>query len=207
MEYIENSRYTKLANDFLAKKKRKNYYEIIALNNDNLMELRFLQDFNDDDIKALRELREKYGKDDFVEHLDEVFTDPDEIYDFTCGYEILNINLDKPFHQYRFARHELIGDSLQKSETLVELTDEWYVRLLSYCISDVEMNMNKLRYADKALHSILIKEVDNYLCDDGFFMGCNPYLITMDETKEDANQILAENPELCKTGTIAYLFV
>ena len=54
MEYIENSRYAKLAKKFLAGKKRKNYYEIIALNDDNLEELRFLQEFNDDDIKALR---------------------------------------------------------------------------------------------------------------------------------------------------------
>lgn len=207
MEYIENSRYAKLAKKFLAGKKRKNYYEIIALNDDNLEELRFLQEFNDDDIKALRELREKYGKDGFVKHLDEVFADPDEIHDFTCGCEILDINLDKPYHQYSFARHELRGDSFQRSEALVELTDEGYIRLLSYCIEDKDMNVNKLRYADKAIHGIVIREIDNYLCNDGFFMGCNPYLITMDEIKEDADLILAENTELCKTGTMGYLFV
>lgn len=207
MEYIENSKYTKLAKKFLAGKTRKNYYEIIALNEDNLVELRFLQDFNEEEIKTLRVLREKYGKDDFVKHLDEVFTDPDVIHDFTCGFKILNINLDKPYHQYSFARHELRGDSFHRSEALVELSDEGYIRLLAYCIEDKDMNVNKLRYADKALYGIIIREVDNYLCDDGFFMGCNPYLITMDEIKEDAGQILAENPELGKTGTMGYLFI
>ena len=32
-------------------------------------------------------------------------------------------------------------------------------------------------------------------------------MITMDEIKEDADLILAENTELCKTGTMGYLFV
>lgn len=207
MEYIENNRYAKLAKKFLAEKKRKNYYEIIALDEDNQEELRFLEDFNNDEVKALRALREKYGQNDFVKHLDEVFSDPDEISDLSCGCEILYINLDKPYHQYRFGRHELCGDSLHKHKTLVELTDECYIRLLSYSIEDKDMNVNKLRYADKALHSIIIREVDNSQCYDGFFMGCNPYLITMDEIKEDATQILAENPELCKSGTMGYLFV
>lgn len=207
MEYIENSKYIKLAKTFLSSKKRKNYYEIIALNDDNLEELRFLQELDDDNIRSLRNLREKYGKDVFVKHLDEVFTDPDEIHDLTCGCEILNFNLDKSFHQYRFALHELIGETLQRRDVLVELTDEWYIRLLSYCIEDSDMNVNKLRYADKTLHGIVTRETDNYLCDDGFFTASNPYLITMDEIKEDAAQILAENPELRKTGIIGYLFV
>lgn len=47
----------------------------------------------------------------FVKHLDEVFTDSDEIHDFTCGCEILDINLYKHYHQYSFARHELKGDA------------------------------------------------------------------------------------------------
>lgn len=207
MEYIENSKYAQLARKCLAEKNRKNYYEFMAQNDEGVETLRFLRELSDDVIKALQGLREKYGQDNFVTDLDEVFTDSDEIHDLTFGCEILDINLDKPLHMYRFARHELSGDSLQRRESLVELSDEQYMRLLYLCLEDKDMNVNKLRYADKALYGIVIEGVDNYLCDDGFFMGCNPYLITMDEIKEDAAQILAENPDLCQTETVGYLFV
>lgn len=207
MVYNENNKYAQLARKFLEGKSRKIYYEIVALDEDHMEEVSFLNAFNDDDVKALRDLREKYGKDGFVKHLDELFTDPDEIHDLTCGCEILDINLDKHYHMYRFARHELRGDSLFKSEVLIELPDEWYVRLLSHCIHDKDMNVNKLKYADKFLYDTVISKVDNHLANDGFFDGCYPYLITMDEVKEDARTILAENPELCKTGIMGYLFV
>lgn len=203
----EKSMYARLAKKFLAGKERRNYYEILALDESNLEEVRFLQEFSNDELVNLCSLREKYGKNDFIKHLDEVYADPDEIRDLACGGDILELNLDKPYHQYRFAQHELRGDTILRTEVLVELTDEEYIRLLSYSIEDKYMNANKLRYADRALHRKVTREVDHCLCDDGFFMGCNPYLITMDEAREDADKVLAENPELCKTSITGYLFI
>lgn len=196
-----------LAKKCLAGKNRKNYYEIMALDEDKLQQLRFLQEFNDEEVRSLKQLREKYGREEFFRHLDEVFQDPDEVHDLTCGREILDISLDKPYHQYTFCRHELSGDSLVRFKTLVELNDETYIRLLSYCIEDKDMTINKLRYADKAIYNTIVREVDSYLSDDGFYIGDKPYLITMDEIKSDAEMIIQENPDLQTTGIRGYLFM
>lgn len=203
--YNENNKCAELAKEFLAGKERKDYYEIMAFDEDDMTEVRFLQGFSEDELNALRALREKYGKEDFVKHLDEVYPDPDDIHDLTCGRDILGIDLDVPYHQYRFVRHELKGDTLTTHDALVELTDEQYVRLLSYCLEDKGMNVNKLRYADKVLHERVIRDVDLDLCFDDCYSGNCPYLITMDEVKEDAERILAENPDLHPFESIGYM--
>ena len=207
MEYNDTNRYAKSAKKFLAGKERKKYCEIFVLNDDTMEELCFLQEMNEKEIQALRDLRDKYGKDNFIMHLDEVYTEPDQIHDLTCGCEILGMNIDTPCHQYTFSRCELVKGELVKHKCLVELSDEAYIRLLSYCLEDRSMNLNKLRYADKNIYSTIVHNIDSYLCDDGFFMGDYPYLITMDEVKEDADKILSGIPELPTSNSMGYLFV
>lgn len=207
MENMNSGEYMKLAKKFLAGKPRKNYYEVLATD-ENCQTWRFLQELGSDTVKELRALREKYGNEGFVGHLDEVFTNIDEVHDLSGGCEIVDINLDKPLYQYYFARHEMEDDgSLHRAVSLVELSDEEYIRLVAYCLQDKGMNINKLRYADKALHATIVKEVDYYLCDDDFYIGARPYLITMDEIKEDVASILAQHPELSQDDSVTgYLF-
>lgn len=195
-----------VAKIFFANKVRKNYYEIMALDEEVLEELRFLQEFNADQVKSLKQLREKYGREDFIKHLDEVFQNPDEIDDLTRGREILDINLDKPIHKYEFARHELNGESLKRYNVLVEMTDDMYVRLLSLCVTDKSMNMNKLRFADEDVYKHVLNRVDLSSTCDYFFVGTNPYLITMDEVKADAERIRSEYPEFNYLGYNGYTF-
>ena len=101
----------------------------------------------------------------------------------------------------------MVKGELVKHKCLVELSDEAYIRLLSYCLEDRSMNLNKLRYADKNIYSTIVHNIDSYLCDDGFFMGDYPYLITMDEVKEDAEKILSGNPDLPTSNSMGYLFI
>lgn len=206
MEIINNE-IEKLARKLLAEKSRKNYYEVIALDEDILEERRFLHEIDDEHIKEFCNLREKYGEEEFVKHLGEVITDAAELHDFSFGCEVLKFNIDSPYHQYSFGCHELVGESLCKKDVLVEMDDEAYVQLLVLCVEDKDMNVNKLRYANEDLYRLVVREVDGYFCDDLCYCGQHPYLITMDEIREDANRILAERPEVRQWGYKGYSFM
>lgn len=206
MEIINNE-IEQLARKFLAEKSRKNYYEVVALDEDILEERRFLHEIDDERIKAFCDLREKYGEEEFVKHLGEVITEADELHDFSLGCEVLKFNIDSPYHQYSFGCHELVGESLCKKDVLVEMDDEAYVQLLALCVEDKDMNVNKLRYANEGLYRLVVREVDGYFCDDLYYCGKHPYLITMDEIREDANRILAECPEVRQWGYKGYSFM
>lgn len=190
----------------LADKNRKNYYEIIVWDEESSQEIRLLEEFNEKELDALIELREKYGKKDFAHHLEEVFADPDEVSDLGGGHDIKYIDLDTPCYQYKFSRYELVGDQLVRHKALVEMTDEQYIRLLSRCVEDTGMNVNKLRYADIDLYNLIVRGVDSYLVYDGFYTSDAPYLITMDEINEDVVKVLEINPTL-KSGNLGYKFV
>lgn len=196
MEFNKNSKFAKLAKEFMATKSRKDYYEITAFNDEDCEEWRFLNAFTDEELNALQQLREKYGMQDFFNHLDEVITDPDELHDLSVGLEITSFDLDTLYHQYRFGRHELVKGELVRHEMLIEISDDKYVRLLELCLSDGGMNMNKLRYADRSIYNELMREVDLHLTDDHYYIGNYPFLVTMDELMDDVEQIFAAHPEL-----------
>lgn len=190
----------------LAEKTRKNYYEIITWDEESSQEIRLLEEFNEKELDALRKLREKYGKKDFAKHLDEVFADPDVLSDLGGGQDIVDIDLDTIYHQYRFSGHKLAGNQLYSHESWVEMTDEQYIQLLSLCVRDSGMNVNKLKYADIDLYNLIVRGVDSYLVYDGFYTSDAPYLITMDEINEDVVKVLEINPTL-KSGNLGYKFV
>ena len=193
------------AREFYATKKRTEFYQVTA-NDDNCGEAIYEHHFNDDQMKALHALEEKYGPMVWVKHLDEVFTDPDELHDLTCGEEVLGLNLDLPIYKYRFVRQELRGDQLKAVDIYVELEDEEYIRLLTLMLQDRDLNMNALKYADKELYEKIVREVDMKHVDDfGQYSVLYPYMITMDEVKEDVAEIRAAHPEL-KPETFGYYF-
>ena len=72
----------------------------------------------------------------------------------------------------------------------------------SYLICyDSEMNFNKLQFACSFLYDIIYSQIVHTLCDERFYFGSYPFLITMDEIRKDAMNIRAMNPELkCQTG-------
>ena len=199
MEYNENSLYAKLAKEYLAQKERQVYYTVTLCNEERPDEYCTLEKFTDEELEALHKLRDKYGKDQFVMHLDEIGID--DFIDFACGDEVLDIDLDYKSYRYEFGRHELRDDKLVRYTVLVELRDEEYIRLLALCLEDQTMNINKLKYVYKNGYDWIMHYVDATLSDDGFFCGSYPYLVTMDELFADVEQILTDHPELRRKGS------
>lgn len=191
IENFEDS--LKLATEFLAKKERKNYYEFKVVQEPFADYVFPLNELSDEDVKHLRELKEKY-QEAFVKHLSEAL-DEDTIDDLDCGDELVDIDLDNVQHQYRFKVHHLKQDGTVRSyDRLVTLTDEEYARLLAWHVFDNHLIINTLRYRDCNLYNRILREVDLYYWEDHIaIMQDDPYLVTMDEAKADAEMIMKEN--------------
>ena len=120
-----------LANEFLATKERKNYYESQSIYEPCPEYVGMLVDLSDDMVSQIRTLKERYGE-DFVSHLHEVIDDEDLISDMFYG-EPADIDLDHVRHQYAFNIHELKPDgTVSDCSQLVELKDDDYARLLGF---------------------------------------------------------------------------
>ena len=191
IENFEDS--LKLAKEFLAKKERKNYYEFKVIQEPFAEYMCCLNELSNMDVKRLRELKEKY-QEKFVEHLSEAL-DEDTIDDLDCDDELIDIDLDNVQHQYRFKVHHLKQDGTVRSyDRLVTLTDEEYARLLAWHVFDNHLIINTLRYRDSNLYNRILREVDLYYWEDGIAITQDdPYLVTMDEAKADAEMIVKEN--------------
>lgn len=186
----------KLATEFLATKERVNYYYFVAFDDDWGTEHLYSNPLTDDEVAALRALKGKYGEEEYVKHLDEVFDDPDVIHDLTCGDELLEIDLDRVHHQYAVSLHEMLPDFTIKSRKLsIELRDEQYAALVAWHLYDEHLTINSLRLRDRKLHDVVINGVDSYACvdDDPIFIYSNPYLVTLDEAKADAELIFRQH--------------
>ena len=68
------------------------------------------------------------------------------------------------------------------------------------------MTINSLRYADEELYNIVTHGVDCNFCYDDIYEVRDPYTITMDEVKADAQKIREQNPDKFKNdfGTVGY---
>jgi len=192
IEHFEDG--LKLAKAFLETKKRDNYFDFTALCEENLEECVYSNHLEDDEVELLRALKEKYGE-EYIKHLDEVFDDPDIIHDFTCGDEILDIDLDNIKHKYSFSIHELKTDgTISTHSHLVELSDDEYAKLLAWCIYDEHLTINVLRHRDSNLFDCIMREIDSYyLQKEGYFWVDNPYIPTLDEANEDTKQIIRQH--------------
>lgn len=200
-----NEAAVKAAKEFFSTKTPRNFYKISALQEDILNEVWYHQEFSPEEVAQLVELRKKYGEDDFFNHLGEVFEDEDIIHDFTGGAEILGINLDEPMRKYSFTVHVFDGEKMYHRSAMVELSDDEYVELLALRLDDNHINMSVLRHTGKDLHDKILKEVEwQVASDDGLFMCPDPFLVTMDEVNEDAEAIMAANPEFDKAGYRVY---
>ena len=191
IENFEDS--LKLAKEFLAKKERKNYYEFKVIQEPFAEYMATQNELSDMDVQRLRELKEKYHE-AFVEHLSEAL-DEDTIDCLDCGDELVDIDLDNVHHQYRFKVHHLYQDGTVHSyDRMVTLTDEEYARLLAWHVFDNHLVINTLRYRDSSLYNWILREVDLYYWEDGIAMMVDePYLVTMDEAKADAELIVKEH--------------
>ena len=200
--------YITMAQNYLATKLRTPHYEIRSISDccpadgwGNLLS------FSEDEMTKLLALREKYGNDDFFNHLDEVF-DEDTLHDMIYGSEIISFDLDTEYYMYNFAYHQITPNGLVTGKVKINLYDETYVRLLAHHLEDKDLTINSLRYADKDLYDIVTRGVDQHFCYDDIYEVYHPYVITMDEVKEDAQKIRELHPDKFKNdfGKVGYFF-
>lgn len=193
----------KLASEFLPKKERKNYFEFKVIEEPFAEYVCYLNELSNEEVERLRELKAKY-QEAFVEHLSEAL-DEDAIDGLNCGDELVDIDLDYVQHQYRFRTHHVKPDGTVVSyDRLVSLSDDEYARLLAWHMFDDHLIINTLRYRDSNLYSHILRDIDLYYWDGMVIMEDDPYLVTMDEAKADAELIMKENGIERQTG---YLFI
>ena len=186
--------HTAMANNFLASKKRTPHYEITYITDCCPMEgWHSLESFTEEEMDKIRALRDKYGKEEFFKHLDEVF-DEDSLYEI-CPGEIIDFDIDTIYYTYNFTCHQVTPKGILPKTVKLHLTDETYLALLQEHLKDKDMNFNRLRYANKELHEIVRHGVDSCFLDDGFYEAFYPYAVTMDEIKADAEKIKIAHPE------------
>lgn len=195
-----------LAQNYLATKERTPHYEIRNISACCPAEgWCNLQSFSDEEMAQLLALREKYGNEEFFNHLDEVF-DVDTLYDIGYGSEIISFDLDNEYYMYSFAYHQITDKGVTSGKVKLHLEDETYVRLLALHLENKNLTINSLRYADKNLYELVTRGVDDHFCCDGDYLVLYPYTVTMDEIKADAQKIREQHPDKFANmhGLIAY---
>ena len=190
-----NPAFITLAQNYLATKERTPHYEIRSISDccpaDGWCNL---VSFSKEEMAQLLALREKYGKEEFYNHLDEVF-DEDTLHDMIYGSEVSSFDLDNEYYMYYFAYHQITDKGVTSDKVKLHLEDETYVRLLALHLENKDLTINSLRYADKNLYDIVTRGVDQNFCYDDIYEVCDPYTITMDEAREDAQKIREQHPE------------
>ena len=164
--------------------------------------------FEPEELESLRQVIEKYGMENINDHLEEVIEEEDYRSDLFPEY-ITDIDLDSEYNAYQFTMHYMKRDgSLHSRKIVVEWLLKDYARLLELCVADPGMNFNKLKFADEEIYNRLLRDTDCYNVEDGyFFVGTEPYLITMDEVMADADEIRKKFPELeLKNGYTGYYY-
>ena len=195
-----------MAQNYLATKKRIPHFEIRYIDDCCPMEgWSTLESFSDEEMRQLLELREMYGKEDFFNHLEEVF-DEDTLHDLAPG-EVIDFDLDTCYYMYDFKYHQITDKGVRTGTAKLNLTDETYVKLLAMHLENKDLNINNLRYADKDLFDIVTRGVDICFCYDGIYEVCEPYTVTMDEIRADAQNIREQNPNTYfdMHGIVGYL--
>ena len=203
---VINPTFITLAQNYLATKERVPHYEIRSISDDCPADgWCNLNSFSEKELEQLFALREKYGEKDFINHLNEIFDD-DTLCDMTYGTEIISFDLDTEYFMYSFKYHQITENGVYTGNVKLNLTDETYVRLLALHLYDKDLTINSLRYADKNLYDIVIRGVDQHFCYDDMYIVSNPYTITMDEVRADAQKIREQHPEIfSKTfGNVCY---
>ena len=201
----ELQKYQELANGYLAKKDRVNYYETSSYSDFTDENVGMLVELSDEEVSKIRDLKARYDK-DFVNHLGEVFDDEDIISDMFYTEERLDIDLDYVYHQYHFTLSEVNGDKVSSRQVLIQLSDEEYTKLLAWHLYDSHLVINTLFYRDENLARRIMREAMRYKCDDDAPLLSHPFVIVMDEALADADQIRQDNGLTKSSGFVGLYF-
>lgn len=199
--------YGDVVNTYLtANKKRIPYYEITYICDSGAMEFWSGQlTFSDAEMSLLLGLRDKYGK-EFFNHLHEVFDE--ETLNEIAPNEIVRFDLDKPIYLYDFNIHQLTDEGLNTISAKIQLDEETYSKLIILHLADKNININSLKYANRAVYDLVSDAVDYLFTNEDIYKNKYPYMVTMEEAKEDALKIKELYPEQTKDTdkNVAYLY-
>lgn len=119
-----NPAFITLAQNYLETKERTPHYEIRSISDccpaDGWCNL---QSFSKEEMAQLLALREKYGKEEFYNHLDEVF-DEDTLHALIYGSETIGFDLDTEYYMYSFTCHQVTPKGLVTGKVKINLLDK-----------------------------------------------------------------------------------
>lgn len=187
-------------------KKRTPYYEIKYICDRGAIEFWSGHlSFSEAEMSLLSGLRDKYGK-EFFNHLDEVFDE--ETLNEIAPDEIVEFDLDKPLYLYDFNIHQLTDEGIKTISAKIQLDEDTYSKLVILHLADKNLNINSLKYANRTVYELVSDEVDYFFADEYIYRNKYPYIITMEEAKEDALKIKELYPEQTKDTdeNVAYLY-
>ena len=185
----EIKKYVEMAKAYLEEKERKNYYEFRVFNDDGPIEYFGYQNaLTDEEVDKIKKLHARYG-DEYVNHLVEVFGDPDIVHDLGAGCEIVSIDLDTVYHQYTFTLSRVMGDAVSSRKIQIELSDDDYSKLLAWHLYDSHLVMNTLFYRDENLFKRIMRQAMFSFCDEWWPMVDDPFVVIMDEALADVDEI------------------
>jgi hypothetical protein len=74
-------------------------------------------------------------------------------------------------------------------------------------LENKDLTINSLRYADKNLFEVVTRGVDYNFCYDCSYEVSDPYTITMDEVRADAQKVREQHPEVFNNmhGIVGYI--
>ena len=180
-----------MAKTWLTKKERKNYYETKAICEPCADYCYTLSELTDEEVSQISALKKQYGE-DFINHLESVFDDPDVVSDLFYG-DGVDIDTENVYHQYRFTIHEVDGEKVRSRSQLIQLSDENYAKLLAWHLFDQHLVINTLFHHDEALCKEIMRKAI-YAYSDEIGIECHtPFVITMDEALADAKQMMQEH--------------
>lgn len=205
-EIDENGFYPEIheiVKNYLANKKRTPYYIVEVLEDydekiDPYETSSFTLPLSEEEVSAFRQLIDKYGETDFVNHLKENPEVADFVSDCDTWSKLISVDLNFKQYKYNYTRHYLTpkGDNAVRSDIII--SDKTYTKLLYLGLTDGPLCFNYLREQDEELYNSLnlYIRMDTYNEFSDSRRDHTPFLVTLDEAEEDVKTILSQNPDL-----------
>ena len=177
---------------FLSSKNAPKHFVVKALYDEGTVgEQGVLSILPDEDVEAIRGLKEKYGP-EYVKHLSEHFDDEDAIYDLAPGGEILDIEVEGDvYYKVRFTAFVSKDSQIVSHSLDLMLPEPAYARLVEICTIKMDITFNTVFRFDTGVARILYSAIESALGEEfsSSDLSKYPFFITMDEAKDDARKV------------------
>lgn len=165
-------------------------YATSVYDEDDASYYQILSELDEEERTTVLALREKYGEEDFMNHMEEC----DYLIDIPDGLDILKVDLDTPHYLYNFQIREYNQEtnSFESCHNLIEVDNDTYAKMLTYSLMDSIRSIMDVRRYDKELYDdIMEKAMFQYTSwYDGY--GRKPFVVTLDELEEDRAKLLQD---------------